>query len=77
MPQINASKEYLSEENNSGIRSLESYLNKLFSILNVNIKFMIYFKERLQDSESEVHSIQIINTFNKLLSKYRGKLRRN
>ena len=66
--------EYLTELDNAGINKLESYLDRIFAELNVDIQFSHHFKERLRGRESEVKQQSIKDSFNKMLKKYSERI---
>ena len=65
-------RDYLTELDNDGIKSLESYLDRIFAELNVDVEFTKHFKDRLKGREAGVSQMSIKNSFNKLLKKYKN-----
>ena len=67
-------KDYLVELNDSEIKSLESYLDRIFAIIDVDVDFTKHFKDRLRGRESELKQQTIKDSFNKLLKKYKERI---
>ena len=67
-------KDYLVELDNSEIKSLESYLDRIFAIIDVDVDFTKHFKDRLRGRESELKQQTIKDSFNKLLKKYKERI---
>ena len=65
-------REYLTELDNAGINKLESYLDRIFAELKVDVEFTKHFKDRLKGREADVSQMTIKNSFNKLLKKYKN-----
>ena len=64
-------KDYITELDNSEIKSLESYLDRIFAELDVDVEFTKHFIDRLHGREADVSQMTIKNSFNKLLKKYK------
>ena len=67
-------KDYLTELDDSEIKSLEDYLDRIFATLKVDVEFTRHFKDRLRGRESELKQQTIKDSFNKMLKKYQERI---
>jgi len=66
-------KEFISR---AELKDIERFIDKLFSVLNIDIVFTNHFYERLNDLRNgkDIDSVELINLFKKFFKRYREKI---
>lgn len=71
-------KEYIIEEiDNIELRALESYLDRLFVAIDVDVEFSNHFKERLVGREKRISVEELKDSFNDLFRRYKNEITKN
>ena len=66
-------KEFISR---AGLKDIERFIDKLFSVLNIDIVFTNHFYDRLNDLRNgkDIDSVELINLFKKFFQRYKDKI---